>query len=184
MLRGFPHPASEAAYLAYKNGLGTEQVDRTVIASLRMQALSRSLASGAHWLDTAAGCLVLLLYLLPAAVLLLARPWYCRHRERLMLVAGAASRLAVAVLHGVLSLAWGCDMCLSLPHCLLVLCLGASVHYPLLHQMRFKVTAPLVAVDAVGVACYGAYTFGSGWQGGSVGGCGSGGCCAAHHATA
>ncbi len=68
-LLGSPDPAMEAAYLAFKNRRATVQVDcsgplvTSLLAALRLHTLSKGRANGAHWLDIAAACIKLLMYI-------------------------------------------------------------------------------------------------------------------------
>jgi hypothetical protein len=176
VLRGIPDPATEAAYLAYKNGRCVRHADP--LAGLVFCAIVAVMwgTQQAQCTWEAAGFLAVdVLYNLPWAVLLLARGWYQRHREAVLLLLGGASRVVFAWGHGVLSLQSGTDMCVSVPNCMSLMVLGAVLHFPLLHQMRLLPGALLALVDCTGAACYVAFKTASVMAGVA---CGVGSCCA------
>lgn len=102
---------------------------------------------------------VLLLHNAPCwLALLLCRRWYTSHRDLLLVTLGGASRVVIAVGHGLLSPLTAQDHCVLLSHCFWVLALLCAVHFPVTQQLCFKLSALLTLVDVVGVASYAAFS--------------------------
>ncbi len=194
LLWGFPQPATEVAYLAFKNRQCLAGIDSlaaavsllvmaTVLFSMGLQAYvsggttttvnsgpgtSGNSTAEQHSEITAArvcGVVEALLLNAPWAVLLANRGWYEQHRETLVVVLGGAGRVLSALTHGLFSVVSRRDHCAHIRNCAGVLLLACALHYPATQQLRFRPAAMLTLVDTVAVVLYGSFTWGSVWLG-------------------
>ncbi len=163
VLHGFSDPSTEAAYLHYMSLCKLSQWD--VLGALLNTGMAASAcrhlpllvlggpSAGSPSVEELTILAAVLLFELPWLAMLANRRWFLRHRESLMVWLGGAGRLMVALGHGVLSLLTGRDHCAMLQSCAWVL-LACAVNQPLIQQVRFRSAAPLIAIDAINVACY------------------------------
>jgi hypothetical protein len=166
VLRGFPDPATEAAYLAYKDGRCCALLD-PVAAAVSVAILAADLRSSAaepgqeqNAFQQAVVLASGLLFNAPYAAMLLAKGWYRRRREALLLLCGGAGRVVMAAGQGVMSVATGQDYCSDPGNCLGMLLVSSALHFPLAQQVRLRGALLLALVDACGLCCYALFKLG------------------------
>lgn len=170
LLRGFPEPGTEAAYLAFKNARCAATADG--VATLLCAAVVAMCLLASMWHGTPLELMyyAALLFCLPWLLWLgSSRRWYVRHREALVVVLGGAGRVANALI-GVLSLLQGRDMCVSSSECFWILVLACAINFPLLQQVRLAPALALTLLDVAGLGCYAVFKTGSVLGGAAVAG--------------
>jgi hypothetical protein len=171
LLHGFPQPATEAAYLAFKNrrclaqdGAAAALCFAIIAVGATVTTLNNAVSAGLLMIHTGS-----LLFVMPWLVMLVSKHWYLQHREPLLVGFGGAARLLFCLPLGVSSLLTGVDQCFMLPNCMLMMTSGPMMQYPITQQVRLFRALPGLLMDSVGVACYAAFTLGCPVKGAAVG---------------